>query len=1043
MNERQLNLLFESMDTLLEADAGLVDKDMFRKIEDDICRIFGIDHDIKVQVQLGNRAVEEVYREVTLDQAREETGDATLGTVPVKAGQRQRVDVDEDDENMDTTGEVPLAEYIRIFATGLLIYPRENGGMGIGNSQTARHRMNLISASGQKPRPKDPDNPAGAWLLPPAHPGELSEISIEMTKDPEQLPYDLKNYIALLSKAYLRGMIRICFEEFGLKSYIIHNCPVARQALARIISPKNPVKGEAKLDDNNPPVWNRSKMYHLAHNIIPRLVLRTMIAPISQTPNCNKSIIRQNADYLSIENLELLQDMLDPIDIQVDNNLELHGGKASTPLNYASLKRVVDIPDVDIEKLEHNALHNADGEENVYIPPAKAHDEGTQLPHAFGLTPKTHTTDTREYPAQKFGSWYVAKIDKSSDDNDPDTDESLARKGFISFDESSTKRFYFRGGETIDGAWDLGVGRWCLTDGMLNNYRNFSRGDCCYFMIHSKALEPQVLETRPDYHGLNKENGRGKSYDSSAFGIIVAGDNYTKDDDEIPGLVKPFCIEGRNDATYSGFQPGEDRAVVYNSELVPNGGKIPGLITIRSNEHTDLWRNHSRCINNTIFALALIGKWDPSIEVCDSTGHLHYDRLVALTKRWFPAGSNRSGASTDVTKMFKVPDLSEAGIILGRLAETETDSITDYVIEIDGVPWHPTTTGPTYVLLINADAESRLLGERDDLQPQEYSNKLDEVPALLFIQSFEGKKRPYIPLYSHPVPQSELQGLNLAKLFKKIAEKINTPLVPPKAPEEESLPVTTDAGTNEIKIFPPFKDSRGKTRRVGISRDAPVLWISGPETDNTPKMVGDIPMRDGADFDALLKSERATYVQTENGDINILSISGSLHVSYVRNGRIKEPLKVVNVFPGTTNALLERPGNAVDGKFTLGNLMGNPARLNNANANRYSGYVDNSDRIGMYTDAVGLDSVTCCSLLGEHEGKIGLTVQGNFEPANAVRGEPIVGTIDWYDADTLGFNVSTPVSLSMLDKNPGKLPRTLHYVNGKTAGTEADFEDFL
>jgi hypothetical protein len=218
--------------------------------------------------------------------------------------------------------------------------------------------------------------------------------------------------------------------------------------------------------------------------------------------------------------------------------------------------------------------------------------------------------------------------------------------------------------------------------------------------------------------------------------------------------------------------------------------------------------------------------------------------------------------------------------------------------------------------------------------------------------------------------------------------------------------------------------SSGKSRTVGFTDDGGI-WLSGPETNGEPLMVStDTGVASLLEDTAL----RSTYVVTQNGNYNIwfTSTGGSdgsstMHIVFVRKNKCKLFKMVGSVLGQSTNAIL------VNGKtVVIGNLMGDIARLNRQNADRYGLFVDFSDvddaGHGPVIDGAGLYKETLEDLGSRYPGNVGLGVS-NGRVTVTQRGNPVVGTIDWYNAITMDFVETTNITLSMVTKSPGKLPR--------------------
>jgi hypothetical protein len=218
--------------------------------------------------------------------------------------------------------------------------------------------------------------------------------------------------------------------------------------------------------------------------------------------------------------------------------------------------------------------------------------------------------------------------------------------------------------------------------------------------------------------------------------------------------------------------------------------------------------------------------------------------------------------------------------------------------------------------------------------------------------------------------------------------------------------------------------SSGKNRKIGVGSNGEVC-ISGPETGN--ETVALFTDKTVAEF-LLAHTLRGTYITTEKGDHNIWITStgengeSEMYILYVRKGKCKT-FKVSGSVIGndTPNAILT-DGNRV----VLGSLLGDIARMNRQNSDRYTLYLDMSSMDesgrGSMIDGAGIYIAELREMAQTFHGCVGLGVSNGR--VDFSQGEDtVVGVMDWYNADTLEFVRTTEITLGMIPKAPGRLPR--------------------
>lgn len=993
--------LLDSLSILLEASSA--DSSMAKRIEADICRRFGITEDAQ-------------------------HSDSRFSN---------------------------LAHFIRLYAGAQILHPQY---MGIGSSEE------VVAWFGWNDGPHDEqsaDVPAEQQENADVqNNGEEQDnevtphdapISVQELADVDSWPQNLKNYVALLSGRYIEGILRICFDECGMKSYLIHREPGLLNSLAEYFAQKTGksiqvTKSEILRD--NPPTWNYNKMRHLARVILPELVLCTLIAPMSNTPNCGKTDIGQNIEYLGMDNVELIQDMTTPVNVKITSNLELAG--KSAPLNYSQLLKLVNKWTYDIQAIgRKSSINRASGETTYYEPPTLNSDDdsGVIAPQSEGLnatcsnevTPETimvghEESTTVQFPTRKLNGWYVVDIDQ--DQENAKDNQARIRRGVIAFNEPAAPsgKFYFRGGNVYnpsDKAADCtnGVSSWCWTwDGYYNDYRNMGSGDRGFMLISEHALDKDVLDSYVDYRD---DRRLGDKYDSSAFGIVIAGPGGNKY--SIPGLVKydddkGICFEARRDVSMTSKAPGTSHPVHYDKSLVPGGGNIPGMLKI-----SDFGSDYAPkiiLINYSIFSLALIGKWDSSIKLVDSDGQLQTDDLVALMQKWFPVpleGNTVQQLPGPKNVEHTIDDISVIGDLLNFLMirDEPDDVLRGRVYRWNGTPWRtdqvyqPRGVG-NYKLIYMVDA--------DALYRHEHGRSGDmlesEIPALVFMHFPERKIT--VPVFSTPKPLGELHSLDYSD---DIAPRIEKILDGTNDMDKETGGTGNDDNsgfdTDESGISWAFPvSSSKKNRRIGFNVEKQV-FIAGPETDGKPQCI--VTSKHETPFPP---GSRGTYVVTPEGNYNLWVVymgkdKQHMLVYYVRNDKMRIFEVVGNMLDyENSTALLSYEMNG-ETRYTIGNIMGDRATLARNN-DPYTHYVICDGHNEVFIDNIGLNSDAIDELYNGADNRVfvGLAFMVGFNAGNNSGSDVNVGVLDWYSADTMEkVGQTVNIKLSELSRNPVELPQ--------------------
>lgn len=930
-----------------------------------------------------------------------------------------------------------LTEFIRLYITGLLMHPPTEGGWGIGDSRPAIANLKRIQQSKNDPTLRGIGSSG-------------DELTPDSLKNPDTYPEALRSYIATLSAKYMLGIMRIGMDECGLLAYTLYK---KREITDSILQSGNSLKDVDMLKSIVPSDWDFDKLYHLSHIIIPQFILRLLIAPSTPTPNCNPALIAQNEVYLG-DDLKIIQSYVTPIENLPEINANLQVKGSAEPATYNDMARYAGAWNFSLHDIKDKASHDSNGAANVYNPPddtklpdelTSAVDDNKSLRPRYttpanddGTHQETDSNGTirREYPSQRFGNWYVVDVDNDTAHKGGNHD--LLARGYtvLEDDNGNPYKFWFIGGKTKTGKKNNGVYPWCWTWGHYDRYRSLTGGDRGYMLLNQRIVDSDILSYPPSRDSSNN----GNPYDSSAFGVVVCGPN----GDGIPGLIKPTCFQGRNDTT-DGCTPGSQDAPHYDDSLVPNGGNIPGIIPYGRWQDGNGKTNTARAINNSIFCLALIGKWDGSIKVTNgkdtdsSQIEMYPERLIPLMQRWFPVELSATPQLTHESKTLKMlalSDMSTLGKILGEHTSDADAKVKEMLLTVfrtdDGKTWHLLHAekgheGILGYILVPADDEFKLrsLSSKGSISDEEYEEQLENLPALMFTVNDDGRYIPFLAKELTVHEARELLEMWGSNRERSLEERIGGGNVTPRPRTSDDSSDDAPEDTQDSIKWCPTMNSSGKNRTVGVTDDGGI-WLSGPETGGEPLMVStDTGVAALIEYAAL----RGTYVVTQNGDYNIWFTStgssdgsSTMYIVFVRKNKCKLFKMVGSVLGDTTNAILVNGDELV----VIGNLMGDIARLNRQNADRYSLFVDFSDvddeGHGPVIDGAGLYKDTLEDLGSRYPGNVGLGVS-NGRVTVTQHGDPVVGTIDWYNAITMDFVETSSITLSMITKSPGKLPR--------------------
>ena len=573
---------------------------------------------------------------------------------------------------------VTLVSYIRNCAAGAMTHSDE---FGIGDSQEYRNRT--------------PGSEAG---IDPAD-ARLNDLS-----KPERFPAQLKNYIAMLSRQYLPGILRIAFDELGLMSYLIKKHPEISRYMSILPDSVDPATfGKFSI----------RKLEFFGKRVIPAVVVRELLSRTQpgkfkdRTTYCDASTLAETRDYLGSAVANQFTDLVETPDINLDANLADRDGTGE--LTLAELVDAMDIGDDTISSVINYHTKNSEGKELKF----SADPEKDKQQNSDHFT--TSSDDTLECPAYKAGEWYVVKV----------VDENHSEHGWFDMPESPTGKFYFRGGpdpKNFDSCTGYGVDTWCIVkwDTYFDGYCNKNENDYAYYYIH---------ETAPQLHSDSQQN-----YNAGAFGVVYSGTENPKADRYL-GLARSNQDRGNSPA-------------VGAEKLFKE--KLMSLFPMRpTNQLKNGDSGLREAVNNTIGMLCLIGKWDNSVKGDENI----VNRAKELSLQWFPP---KPGVEADNNSIWYADtrDIDEAAAFISASME-------------DTVVWgrmlskrFTVNLGNTQWLMIQSPEDKRHAGNMVFVPFEQREDITDDTPAMVFRYNPDaaGDNR-VVPITENPVTAKEAERL--------------------------------------------------------------------------------------------------------------------------------------------------------------------------------------------------------------------------------------------------------------------------------------------
>ena len=735
-------------------------QDDFPKIDAMICAMFGIPVDAKVltrSINVNVRAEDPDTAAAIRDEMYERAVEFTEDADPCNI---QSFPEDEITPN-SPPAVAKVGELLRVFAMMALTFGGDDG-LGVGDSSMAVRRLN-------EGKPSEIEG------------SELAKSFKVMTEDgiaAAMRNRGLADYVALVSRMYLPGLIRIAFSELNLMTYLCDTRP----EVARLMEELNSVTNGRVPSPGELPPCNVARLEYFTKTVIPALALKAVITQGDQTGICDGGTLKQTERYFGTDTAETLRDYARPLTVPVDSELRTSDGKG---LDYRGMLAVLDMRDADVDDLKNRSMYSPTGEPFKYVRHAEGEEEGpeegTDDPYVVRLhSDEGEDEDNPECPSYKINDWYVVYVQ----------DYRHSSRGWFRFNEPSAKdtgyRFWLDGRTSKNSPENdhRAVGdRWCIVFNGQDYWNSYGGGGkhTAYYLVHEGALDSDVLDA----------SRVSDKYRGTSVGCILAG--Y---DDEYSSMVKGLVKSN------AGMM---DRGNNYASDIPgPFTGRLPDrlLREVNSMLHgTDL----PYALN--LIMLYTIGVWDSSI-----VGREKIKATVKeLSAKYFPVhdpGTEIEDASS--RKLAKCRGISDAAEILTAAVNRPADEFpekTDIlsgktVFEIGGgnyVAEQVDCGGNVGVLLKPVDGDNGgylfAMNNGNELVPVNRSPKSTAEIALLIGNC----------------PRDRMDGHSRLKPIPEVY-------------------------TSGFRLAPGF---RGKAAGMRVGTDGTgAVYISGPDTDGSPVKVG-------------------------------------------------------------------------------------------------------------------------------------------------------------------------------------------------------------
>ena len=515
---------------------------------------------------------------------------------------------------------VTLVSYIRNAATGAMTHGDE---FGIGDSQAYRNR--------------EPGSMAGF---------STRDIRIGNLLKPDTYPTELKNYVAMLSRQFLPGILRIAFDELNLMAYLVKAHPEIATYMTMLPSAEDP-ESLGK--------FSYGKLDFFGKTVVPVIVVRELISRSQpgkfrdKTTYCDPSTLAETRAYLGDDVTDMFVDYIDPPQVNLDANLADRDGKGE--LSLGDLVDAMDIGDDTGADTIRKRTRNAEGKDLRFVPDADKEDEKEH--ELFSRS----SDDELECPAYKAGEWYVVQV----------ADEKHSMHGWFSMQESPSGRFYFRGGpdpHNFDDGSGYGTDTWCIVkwDDYFYRYCSASNNDYAYYYVHESACR---------IHSIGQDH-----YAATAFGVVYSGTDAPESNLWL-GLARSNQDRANNPAV--GTKELFNERVMEFFPMKPTNQLTAGKYDLRYS------------LNNTIGMLCLIGQWDNTVRGEENI----LKTAQELSLKWFPPKPGVELSASSV-RYATARDADEAASILSLVSsgrDVDDEGILDklkmhrFTINVGDIQW--------------------------------------------------------------------------------------------------------------------------------------------------------------------------------------------------------------------------------------------------------------------------------------------------------------------------------------------------------------------
>ena len=794
---------------------------------------------------------------------------------------------------------VDAGKFLRVMAMRVLTF--KGDGLGIGNSDKAVKQLQ----SGK------PSKDINAELC--ASIGDGSHLEVFGEHDGA----DLSDYVAMVSRMFLPGIIRIAFSDLGLMSYLCRTEGDVRRLMTALHEKFPKVPAISSL-----PGCNTARLEYFTKHVIPALAIQAVIAQGDPMGICDGDTLKQNEAFLGTDVVSALRDYSNVLEVPVDADLKTGDGRV---LDYDGLLDLLDVDEMQTRDVVDRATKNAGGQYYEYVPTEKTADESTSSRDELNVTYHGHGDgEPLECPSYKVNDWYVVYV--------PDYEHSS--EGWFHFEEPSAEsqgyKFWLNGRTTKDGDYSYrrSVGdAWCIVfsgDSFWNRYGPGTE-HTAYYLVHKSALDDDVLE----------KSTNSAEYRVTTAGCILAG--YT---DEREGNVRGLVSRSDGMMDRSNTVAAREGSAWYEKYISDDMKQV-------LSDH-----NFDAAYRRNLLMLSAIGVW--TLKTTD--WEMIKDEVTRLSDKYFPLQKGgelpRSGSPT--RRLIKAGDAYDVAAVMQDAMEDENESVFERLLNGQAV-FSVDGTGPYALRRLQQTSDYGLYV----LSPIDGPDGDCDVYPI-----FVNDEGDVVPMNDTPVPEDTVMNILGSKYHARVDWDDGT-----------DYDEWDEGNEGEISYFRPF-GGKMSSSRVGIdANDA--MYVCGPDTGGEPvKIAEDAPRPARARLCTYVPVEGGYNVIWRTG-----GAQGALSaIGYARNGRMRL-FSVAALVDGTTAVISDitdpSKGDKGGDYYTLGKVDGDPMRLN---ANRYQSFIA-IDSTGLVYESIGLKSEAIQSLSRDKGlGVIGLGIpNGRFD----------------------------------------------------------------